>query len=215
MATRVFHNVATYHVTDPIENLSVCVTLRKRGTQGERRLQDADNDQPTTTRGRRRGAAAATAASAESSTATRDATADAASDDDANGSDPDEQGKQGLRIEQEEADQLVCPPRVFRWQEKAFGPMEVTSIRQQEASGDDPSGWRTSLLRAGGSAARKLSNHHREVFARLEAEARERGDEYNGEVIYSRVNSECAPIHPPPPLPMTATLPHILHRLSR
>ena len=31
----------TYRVTDPIENLQLCVTLRKRATEGERRLKGA------------------------------------------------------------------------------------------------------------------------------------------------------------------------------
>mgnify|MGYP003317501005 CR=1 FL=1 len=37
----------TYRSTDPIENLQLRVTLRKRGTQGERRLDDLADETST------------------------------------------------------------------------------------------------------------------------------------------------------------------------
>ena len=35
-----------------------------------------------------------------------------------------------------------------------------------------------------------LSNHLREVFRQLDADASERGEEYSGDLLYSRVHSE-------------------------
>ena len=45
-------------------------------------------------------------------------------------------------------------------------------------------------LLGGSTPARTLSNHHREVFRRLEAQAAEAGEEYSGDTLYSRVHSE-------------------------
>ena len=111
-----------------------------------------------------------------------------------------------LRVEKEEADVLVCPPRTFRWQEKRFGPMEVRAIRKEldDSKPKRRESMMNLLSRSSGSslgdvlmgrhastsALGSLSNHHREVFQKLDAEAQERGDEYSGDILFSRVHSE-------------------------
>ena len=171
-----FRNAATYHVTDPIENVSLTVTLRKKGTQGERSLDVADW------------------ASSTSNIRRRDSQA---GNDDGSDNEAMEQEKKPLRIEREEAERLVCPPRTFRWQEKAFSPAEVAEIRRQDAGLPrrlwDRSGV-GSLLNgdAGQGTARfwSISNHHRKTLSEYERAARLRGEDYNGETIFTRVNSE-------------------------
>ena len=193
----------TYRSTDPIENLQLRVTLRKRGTQGERRLDDladetstAPSDGKKKKRGGKRGARDKATGSDEEGEASDE-------DKDEGESDGEAASKKPLRLEKDESDRLVCPPRLFRWQEKRFGPVEVRSIRRDQ----DEEKSRRRAQKAGGLAAllkssssslgellgmrtAPLSNHHREIFRRLDAEATARGEEYEGDILYSRVHSE-------------------------
>ena len=41
-----YRTSATYRLADPIENMQLEVTLRKRGTRGERRMRDAASEKP-------------------------------------------------------------------------------------------------------------------------------------------------------------------------
>ena len=177
----------TYRVTDPIENLQLCVTLRKRATEGERRLAGDSGDSAAKERKRRLRRLGRPSAGSDDEQ-------EAASDGDEDSAQAGESESQPLRVEKEEEEQLLCPPRTFRWQEKAFGREEVKQIR---AADSNAAGRRRrgSLfgVELGGAAAAvvDMPNHLRAEFDRLDRSSREAGDgEYRGETIYSRVHSE-------------------------
>ena len=190
MASLLPFPLETYRSTDPIENLALRVTLRKRGTQGERRLGTSEEAStapssatPRAARRRDRG---------DNTPRSGDEGSDDEVGDEASASQP-------LRNEKEEEEKLVCPPRVFRWQEKRFGPMEVRAIRKLEdetRKNSRGSGLFRSASSAVGLGSKSdeppyvLSNHHREVFRKLDAEAIEKGEDYVGDTIYTRVHSE-------------------------
>ena len=202
-----FFSAETYRVGDPIENLQLRVTLRKRGgtvTLAEESSAAKGSSSKKNSPRRR---------SIFGRSSSRSATG-GDSDDDGNASDDDAEtgeasSRKPLQLGKDEEDKLVCPPRVFRWQEKVFGPMEVSAIRREEER-DSPRLARRStmgnmlsraqsraqstaaLLGMGGDEGPSslLSNHHREVFARLQEEAEARGETYEGELLYSRVHSE-------------------------
>ena len=190
---------ATYRVTDPIENLLLQVSLRKRGTHGERRLEQRDGPLTPRSRSFRKGGA-------RGSVRGRSGRGDddpPGSDDEAEGDDDDEAAP--MRVQREEADELVCPPRTFRWQEKVFSKAEVKAVRRKPpalqrsrsslslavAGLAEMAGSFSLTSSAADAAARPpMSAHHREVLARLDREAAARGDVYQGDVLFSRVNSD-------------------------
>jgi hypothetical protein len=207
-----FFSPETYRITDPIENLQLSVTLRKRGGTilASERSEKSDGG-PTTPGSSRKGSPRTTKRGGRNR---RGGTSDDDDDDDDNASDDaaetgDAASSQPLNLDNVEEEKLVCPPRIFRWQEKVFGPLEVRAIRRDD---DEREGRRrttramtmkgiinraqntAALLGAGGltelSEYSKLSNHHRDVYARLQEESAARGEAYSGEILYSRVHSE-------------------------
>jgi len=176
----------TYRVTDPIENLQLCVTLRKRATEGQRKLKASAEDAPSKL-GRRK-------------SITR-LGRPGSSDDDADDDDNDAEGAEARLLEKEEEEELLCPPRTFRWQEKAFSREEVRQINKLEDNAGRPrrnsmSGFVSQSMKGGlvsstGDAASALSNHHRAELERLRRSALSKGERhYEGEAIYTRVHSE-------------------------
>ena len=181
----------TYRSSDPIENLALRVTLRKRGTQGERILDNVEGEAST---------APSTAAAALKKKKDRRSRAEAStprSGDDGS-DDEDAAASQPLAGEKEEEEKLECPPRVFRWQEKRFSPMDVYAVRRQEQEERSKNGtsragsfsFRSASSKSIGSSKHNLSNHHREVLRKLDSEAADNGAEYMGDVLFSRVHSE-------------------------
>ena len=193
--------VQTYRSNDPIENLMLQVTLRKRGTHGERRL----DDDATSAKKKKKSTSRKSTRDRRPSESD-DEEAAKGSEDEASEEEDEATATTALRVEKEEADVLVCPPRTFRWQEKRFGPMEVRAIRKEldDSKPKRRESMMNLLSRSSGSslgdvlmgrpastsALGSLSNHHREVFQKLDAEAQERGDEYSGDILFSRVHSE-------------------------
>ena len=179
----------TYRITDPIERLQLCVTLRKRATDGERRLRGEQATEKRKRRVLRLSRASAKAAGAAS--VDGDDKASAASDDDADGSDAG--GEEDVRAEREEEEQLLCPPRTFKWQEKAFSRQEVRRLRalDQGSMRRRQSSIISFFAGSEASDAPQLSNHLRAEFERLDSETRAAdGSPYEGEMIYTRVNAE-------------------------
>ena len=188
----------TYRVTDPIENLQLCVTLRRRATEGERKLNAEVAaggakrparrfKRPTLTK------RASAADGGELGSDDEDADAEAAEDaEDADGE------ARPLRVEREEEETLLCPPRTFRWQEKAFSRGEVRQIRESDEALERPrrasiTGMAAELSRSmtGQGAVAALSSHFRAELERLDETARAGGQgSYEGETIYTRVHSE-------------------------
>jgi Meckel syndrome type 1 protein len=194
MASSTYFSFETYRHGDPIENLQLQVTLRKRGGSSDARRERGPGDagDPITPR---------TLSRARSRDRLRRGKAAGASgdDDDDQPSDGEEEGSAAQReqrplkeAEEEEDDRLVCPPRTFRWQEKVFGPMEVEAIRKEGEAHRPRRRSSFSIGRSNSAASTlpTLSNHHREVFARLERESEERGEDYKGETLFTRVHSE-------------------------
>ena len=143
----------TYRITDPIENLQLSVTLRRRATEGERRVKadGSAGDRP----GRRflpkRGNRGSSAASVP-------VTAEQPGSDEEVDEDEGEEAGEGtrLKVETEEAEQLLCPPRTFRWQEKVFSRAEVDRIRKMAGQSDQQQGRRRSLLGAAAALGERL-----------------------------------------------------------
>ncbi len=179
--------VETYRVSDPIENMQLRVTLRRRTT----------------------GAAMQCGSSAGASTGSRkkkgkgrfrrDSAAEGAdeSDDEGAPGTADERGE-GERAgllgaadvsSQEAGEELACEPRVFHWQERAFSPTEVAAVQGADGSSSPRRSLSSSLSRE--PPKPRLSPHARELLAELDMRWSEAGrGPYTGEMIYSKLHSE-------------------------
>ena len=195
----------TYRITDPIENLRLCVTVRKRATEGVRKLKQEEAAKPERRLPQKR------------LSLTRRASGAGKSDDDDEGeNDAGDADSKLLRGEREEPEELLCEPRTFRWQEKAFSREEVKDIRADL----EPGGRKgliggavniatgvtrgavnvaTGVTKAatlgivdlGGMSAGTVTNYQRAELERLDRAARDAGSgPYEGETIYTRVHSE-------------------------
>ena len=153
----------SYRVVDPIENLRLQVTLRKRGTQGVRKLKKAEKSPSARRRPR----------------AARKDEDDSASEDD---------DEAPLRAEEEEEAQIIAET-TFRWQEKVFGPSETRALRRT-AGGDSRASGVLGRLR-GQEGEGFLRTHFREQLARLDGEAAAAGEgRHAGSVLHTRISSE-------------------------
>ena len=153
----------SYRVVDPIENLRLQVTLRKRGTQGVRKLKKAEKSPSARRRPR---------------TARKDEDDSASEDDD----------EAPLRAEEEEEAQIIAET-TFRWQEKVFGPSETRALRRT-AGGDSRASGVLGRLR-GQEGEGFLRTHFREQLARLDGEAAAAGEgRHAGSVLHTRISSE-------------------------
>ena len=154
----------SYRVVDPIENLRLQVTLRKRGTQGVRKLKKEP--------------ASAASARRRPRAARKDEDDSASEDDD----------EAPLRAEEEEEAQIVAET-TFRWQEKVFGPSETRALRRT-AGGDSRASGVLGRLR-GQEGEGFLRTHFREQLARLDGEAAAAGEgRHAGSVLHTRISSE-------------------------
>ena len=194
MASKAYHLVDTYRVGDPIENLQLRVTLRKRASMGERRCGAGDSSSVPSepSKGAKKGARKERGTGRFRRKSGEGP--DAAPSDDADSADDDAglaAQMRPLRLGQdEEAEHIVCPPRTFRWQEKAFGPTEVRNIHRAEEKKGAGGGLVGRLLGSGRDAG-NLSNHLRDNLRALEDQSVEEGlGAYAGEIIYTRVHSE-------------------------
>lgn len=154
----------SYRVVDPIENLRLQVTLRKRGTQGVRKLKKEP--------------ASAASARRRPRAARKDEDDSASEDDD----------EAPLRAEEEEEAQIIAET-TFRWQEKVFGPSETRALRRT-AGGDSRASGVLGRLR-GQEGEGFLRTHFREQLARLDGEAAAAGEgRHAGSVLHTRISSE-------------------------
>ena len=172
-----YHTSATYRLADPIENMQLEVTLRKRGTRGERLVvRDAAAEKPKGSRNptRRR-------------SLTRDGDSEPAQEDTENTEDT---AGAPAGAEMEEDDEVVATT-VFHWQEKIFSPSEVSEVRKdvsRASKGDS----------GGGLLARFFSRQRddfvrvrrRELLGQLDSEAESAGGTYSGHALHSRVDWE-------------------------
>ena len=176
-----YHPSVTYHVDDPIENLRLKVTLRKRGTAT--RADAPEKAKPRT--GRR----------AEEDEENADAAA--ARDDPAGGSRGARTGAEApllpatMGAEAEEDDEVIAE-ETFRWQRKVFGPHEVRAIRH--ATGEDgaerSSSWFGSLF-ARSDPQSFVHTQQREQLAKIDRELEERGEaRETGHVLHTRIHTE-------------------------
>jgi hypothetical protein len=178
-----YHANVTYRLADPIENMKLEVTLRKRGTHGERRVRDAAASdktakkerqvrEPRRRRSRRRG--------------------------DEDGDEEEEQeaeaeaaggSMQPLRSEEEEEDQVIANA-VFHWQEKVFSPSEVSEVRKDTRRAKrGGEGGLLALLGLSRKADDFVRVRRREVLAQYDVDAQARDGEgqlYSGHVLHSR-----------------------------
>ena len=172
-----YRTSATYRLADPIENMQLEVTLRKRGTRGERRVRDLAAEKPKSSRkpgGLRRGSR-------------RDADSEP---DQEELEEPDETAGAPAGAEVEEEDEVVATS-VFHWQEKIFSPSEVNEVRKDVSRASRGEG-------GGGLLARFFSRRRddfvrvrrRELLGQLDGEAEAAGGSYSGHALHSRVDWE-------------------------
>ena len=171
---------ATYRLADPIENMQLEVTLRKRGTRGERHVRDAASEKPKGTRKLGRGSIAFGRAPRP------DLEQEEQEDPDA-----EEAAATGAEVEEED---MVLASTVFHWQEKIFSPSEVSEVRKDMRRASRGEG-------GGGLLARFFSRQRddfvrvrrRELLGQLDAEAEAAGGgegSYVGHALHSRVDWE-------------------------
>ena len=173
-----YRTSATYRLADPIENMQLEVTLRKRGTRGERRVRDAASEKPKGTRKLGR------ASIAFGHRAPRpDPEQEEQEDPDA------QEAAAGGEVEEED---MVVASYVFHWQEKRFSPSEVSEVRKDMRRASRGEG-------GGGLLARFFSRQRddfvrvrrRELIGQLDAEAEAAGEgEHVGHALHSRVDWE-------------------------
>ena len=136
---------ATYRLADPIENMQLEVTLRKRGTRGERRVRDAASEKPKGTRKLGRGSIAFGRAPRP------DLEQEEQEDPDA-----EEAAATGAEVEEED---MVVASTVFHWQEKIFSPSEVSEVRKDMR--------RASRGEGGGGLLARFFSRQRDDFVRV------------------------------------------------
>ena len=177
-----YHPSVTYHVDDPIENLQLKVTLRKRGTAT--RADAPEKAKPRT--GRR----------AEEDE--ENAGGGAARDDPAPGSRGARTGAEAPLLPvpmgaEADEDDVIIAEETFRWQRKVFGPHEVRAIRH--ATGDDAaersSSWFGGWFGSRSDPQSFVHTQQREQLAKLDREREERGEaRETGHVLHSRIHTE-------------------------
>ena len=182
IAPMAFYATASYRVSDPLENLQLRVTLRKRGTLGLR-LHSTGSDTP--------------GAPAAAPSGRRQRRRDGAGADVESVQQRDE-GEEGEAppLQAEEEETRVVASRTFRWQEKVFAPYEVQ--RHHGGAEDEPPaaasrrsfGGLTSRFGRSGAPAGFVHSQLREQLEQLERSAAESGGVYEGELLHSRVNAE-------------------------
>ena len=140
-----YRTSATYRLADPIENMQLEVTLRKRGTRGERRVRDAASEKPKGTRKLGR------ASIAFGHRAPRpDPEQEEQEDPDA------QEAAAGGEVEEED---MVVASHVFHWQEKRFSPSEVSEVRKDMR--------RASRGEGGGGLLARFFSRQRDDFVRV------------------------------------------------
>ena len=140
-----YRTSATYRLADPIENMQLEVTLRKRGTRGERRVRDAASEKPKGTRKLGRGSIAF---------GHRAPRPDPEQEEQ---EDPDaEEAAAGGEVEEED---MVVASYVFHWQEKRFSPSEVSEVRKDMR--------RASRGEGGGGLLARFFSRQRDDFVRV------------------------------------------------
>ena len=171
-----YRTSATYRLADPIENMQLEVTLRKRGTRGERRVRDAASEKPKGTRKLGR------ASIAFGHRAPRpDPEQEEQEDPDA------QEAAAGGEVEEED---MVVASYVFHWQEKRFSPSEVSEVRKDTRRAKrGGEGGLLALLGLSRKADDFVRVRRREVLAQYDVDAQARDGEgqlYGGHVLHSR-----------------------------
>lgn len=183
----------TYRHGDPIENLLLSVTLRRR--QGVLEDGAAQSSFASPGSGRTQLSSPKTRAQRRKRS-NRLEEGDEAAGSDEEAEDDELLATQPVGADDEDEEQpVLVAQRTFHWQEKVFGPLEVRAIRPRDEGSlrgrrRTLAFWRNAALDATPIA---LSNHHREVFERQEREAIEKdpdGPGFVGEKLFSRVHSE-------------------------
>ena len=151
-----YRTSATYRLADPIENMQLEVTLRKRGTRGERRMRDAASEKPKGPRKPGRGSIAF------GRTSRADPEQEEQEDPDAEetAGAPGAAGAAGAEVEEED---VVVASTVFHWQEKIFSPSEVSEVRKDVR--------RASRAEGGGGLLARFFSRQRDDFVRVRRRA--------------------------------------------
>lgn len=147
-----YRTSATYRLADPIENMQLEVTLRKRGTRGERRVRDAASEKPKGPRKPGRGSIAFGRASRPDPELEEQQDPDAEETAGA----PGAAGAAGAEVEEED---MVVASTVFHWQEKIFSPSEVSEVRKDVR--------RASRGEGGGGLLARFFSRQRDDFVRV------------------------------------------------
>ena len=205
-----YHTVATYRLADPIENMKLEVTLRKRGTRGERLVGEASDKPRRSRRGKKK------KPKPERDQARRrrrrptgddEAEERGEEEEDDDGDGDDDEGEDAEEEEEEEEEPLPEKPArserlplrggeeeddrtvataVFHWQEKVFSPTEVSDVRQTKREGPGLLGRFFRGRRDDFARTRR-----RELLAQYDAETKARtGGDYQGQVLHSWVDWE-------------------------
>eukprot|EP00964_Phaeocystis_antarctica_P098822 scaffold64780_cov56-Phaeocystis_antarctica.AAC.3 len=151
-----YRTSATYRLADPIENMQLEVTLRKRGTRGERRIRDAASEKPKGPRKPGRSSIAF------GRTSRADPEQEEQEDPDAEetAGAPGAAGAAGAEVEEED---VVVASTVFHWQEKIFSPSEVSEVRKDVR--------RASRAEGGGGLLARFFSRQRDDFVRVRRRA--------------------------------------------
>ena len=148
-----YRTSATYRLADPIENMQLEVTLRKRGTRGERRVRDPASEKPKGPRKPDRGSIAFGRASRP------DPEPEEQEDPDAEKETADAPGAAGAAGAEVEEEDMVVASTVFHWQEKIFSPSEVSEVRNDVR--------RASRGEGGGGLLARFFSRQRDDFVRV------------------------------------------------
>jgi hypothetical protein len=148
-----YRTSATYRLADPIENMQLEVTLRKRGTRGERRVRDPASEKPKGPRKPDRGSIAFGRASRPDPEPEEQEDPDAEKE---TAGAPGAAGAAGAEVEEED---MVVASTVFHWQEKIFSPSEVSEVRTDVR--------RASRGEGGGGLLARFFSRQRDDFVRV------------------------------------------------
>ena len=201
-----YHHTETYRISDPISNLKLRVTLRRRGTLGQRRKpgEVERKAQPAQSRTKNPGKGNTSDSQDDSDDELDGDNASDASAGSAGGGKRDARSKSARKrlalkaaasetkpLKREEAEETrEIAQATFLWQEKVYGRHEVEQIRRLKAGeAENDRGFLRSLIAKPSSSF--VQAQQIDAIAGLDLAARERGEsEYAGELLHTRVHTE-------------------------